>query len=170
MEPAPQPGQIAPQLQRRCAAVVAEWGLTDEVVLIGAGGLIGIPGRGDVTYPFRAHSEYLYLTDRNRPGGVLAFDPQDGWRDFVPPVTESDRLWAGDLGGDPDGVPLPELPGWLTARGRRPIAHLGVEPLEGPGDRRLTERLRLALSPGVEMGVARARATVRVRVESRTGV
>ena len=34
-------------------------------------------------HPFRAHSEYLYLTDRERPGGVLAFDPGEGWVEFV---------------------------------------------------------------------------------------
>jgi Xaa-Pro aminopeptidase len=133
-------------LERRRDALVAEWGLTNEVVLIGAGELIGIPGRGDITYPFHAHSEYLYLTDRNHPGGVLAFDPQDGWRDFVSPVTESDRLWAGDLGGDPEGVPMSEFAGWLAAREQRPTAHLGVAPLDRPGDRELTDRLRLALS------------------------
>jgi hypothetical protein len=92
------------------------------VVLIDAGELIGIPGQGDVTYPFRAHSEYRYLTDRNRPGGLLAFDPQDGWRDFVATATESDRVWTGDLGGDCDGEPMPGFAGWLAARGRRPIA------------------------------------------------
>ena len=48
--------------------MAAEWGLIDEIVLIGAGDPIGVPGRGDRTYPFHAHSEYLYLTDRNRPG------------------------------------------------------------------------------------------------------
>ena len=47
----------------------------DTVVLIGAGTAVPVPGRGDRTYPFRAHSEYFYLTDRERPGGVLAFDP-----------------------------------------------------------------------------------------------
>ena len=44
------------------------------IVLISAGEQIGVPGRGDRTYPFHAHSEYYYLTDRNRPGGVLASD------------------------------------------------------------------------------------------------
>ena len=48
------------------------------VVLVEAGDEIPVPGRGDRTYPFRAHSEYLYLTDRERPGGVLAFDPGRG--------------------------------------------------------------------------------------------
>jgi hypothetical protein len=35
-------------------------------VLIGAGAPVPVPGRRDRTYPFRAHSEYLYLTDRER--------------------------------------------------------------------------------------------------------
>ena len=90
---------IGRQLDRRRGAVAAEWALNDEVVLITAGELIPIPGRDDLTYPFHAHSEYFYLTDRNRPGGVLAFDPREGWFDFVAPVTESDRLWSGDPGG-----------------------------------------------------------------------
>ena len=44
----------------------------------------------------------LYLTDRERPAGVLAFDPHEGWVDFVAPVTRDERLWegaAGELGG-----------------------------------------------------------------------
>jgi hypothetical protein len=31
-----------------------------------------------VHVPLRAHSEYFYLTDRERPGGVLAFDGHEG--------------------------------------------------------------------------------------------
>jgi hypothetical protein len=58
--------------------------LQHEVVLVGAGELIPRPGRDDMTYRFEAHSEYFYLTDRNRPGGVLTFDPTEGWIDFVP--------------------------------------------------------------------------------------
>ena len=46
----------------------AAWGLSDEIVLIGAGDPIPVPGRGDLTYPYRAHSDYYYLTDRNSPG------------------------------------------------------------------------------------------------------
>jgi Xaa-Pro aminopeptidase len=139
-------GEIAWQLDRRRAAVAAEWGLTDEIVLIAAGELIAVPGRGDLTYPFRAHSEYFYLTDRNRPGGVLAFDPGEGWLDFVLPVTERDRLWAGASGGDRGGVPMPALAGWLAGRGRRRIAHLGITPADHPGDPELSDRLRRALS------------------------
>jgi hypothetical protein len=59
-------------LERRRAAAAAAWDLDGEVVLVEAGAEIPVPGRGDRTYPFRSHSEYLYLTDRERPGGVLA--------------------------------------------------------------------------------------------------
>jgi len=85
--------ELEQQLERRRRAVASQWGLTDEVVLIGAGEPITVPGRGDPTYPFYAHSEYFYLTDRNLPGGVLAFDPGEGWFDFATPITEDDRLW-----------------------------------------------------------------------------
>jgi Xaa-Pro aminopeptidase len=111
----------APFLERRRQATAAAWGLAAGVVLIDAGREIAVPGRGDRTYPFRAHSEYLYLTDRERPGGVLAFDPDAGWTEFVEPVTAKELLWSG-LEGDREGVPegtrpVDELEEWL--RGRR---------------------------------------------------
>ncbi len=135
-------------LARRREASVAEWGLVDEIVLIGAGDLIGVPGRGDRTYPFHAHSEYFYLTDLNRPGGVLAFDPQEGWFDFVAEVTDEERLWSGAAGGEPGGVPLGQLDVWLGARRGRPVACLGTPPsgsLEVGCDPALSADLRLAL-------------------------
>ena len=139
---------IEQAVQRRRAAALAEWGLVDEIVLVGAGHPIGVPGRGDLTYPFHAHSEYLYLTDRNRPGGVLAFDPQDGWFDFVAEVTDEERLWSGATGEDTDGVPLGQLEVWLGARRERLVACLGApmsESLEVSCDAALTSDLRLAL-------------------------
>ena len=140
--------RIEQALDRRRDAAAAEWGLVDEIVLIGAGDPIGVPGRGDRTYPFLAHSEYLYLTDRNRPGGVLAFDPQDGWFDFVAEVTDEERLWSGAVGGEADGVPFSQLPVWLGARRNRSAACLGAAPvasLEISCDAALTADLRLAL-------------------------
>ena len=118
---------IAQQLERRRAAVAEAWDLGDAVVLVEAGDEIPVPGRGDRTYPFRAHSEYLYLTDRERPGGVLAFDPGEGWIEFVKPVTAEELLWTG-LEGDREGVPegarpLDDLEDWL---GDRPVRRLGA--------------------------------------------
>jgi Xaa-Pro aminopeptidase len=140
--------RIPEALERRRGDAVAEWGLVDEIVLIGAGEPIGVPGRGDRTYPFHAHSEYYYLTDRNRPGGVLAFDPQDGWFDFVAEITEEERLWSGAASGDPGGIPLGQLEVWLGARRERAAACLGASPsdsLQVRCDPALTGDLRLGL-------------------------
>jgi Xaa-Pro aminopeptidase len=138
--------ELETQLQRRRRAVAARWELNGELVLVGAGQPIGIPGRGDVTYPFRSHSEYYYLTDRNRPGGVLAFDPADGWHDFEAPVTDAERLWSGAPNAEPAGATTAELSDWLAARADRSIACLGV-PVPGvESDYGLTERVRLELA------------------------
>jgi Xaa-Pro aminopeptidase len=118
---------IAEQLERRRAAAADAWDVRDAVVLVEAGDEIPVPGRGDRTYPFRAHSEYLYLTDRERPGGVLALDPGEGWVEFVVPVTAQELLWTG-IEGDREGVPegtrpLDELEEWLSGR---PVRRLGA--------------------------------------------
>jgi Xaa-Pro aminopeptidase len=114
-------------LERRRAAAAAAWNLDRGVVLVAAGDTIPVPGRVDRTYPFRAHSEYLYLTDRERPGGVLAYAPADGWVEFVAPVTAGELLWSG-LEGDREGVPegtrsLDELEAWV---GGRSVRRLGA--------------------------------------------
>jgi aminopeptidase P-like protein len=96
-------------LERRRAAAASAWNLDDGVVLVAAGDEIPVPGRGDRTYPFRAHSEYFYLADRERPGGVLAYAPAEGWVEFVAPVTADELLWTG-LEGDREGVPAGTRP------------------------------------------------------------
>jgi Xaa-Pro aminopeptidase len=140
---------LAAQLERRRRDVAERWGLTDEVVLVGAGSPIHVPGRADRTYPFHSHSEYLYLTDRERPEGVLAFDPAEGWVDFVAPVTRDERLWEGAPAGEIDGTPLPGLEAWLAARSGRPVAVLGAPAAATAAvasDAGLVERTRAALS------------------------
>jgi Xaa-Pro aminopeptidase len=137
---------ISAQLERRRAALAEMWGLRDELVLIGAGTPVPVPGRADRTYPFRSHSEYLYLTDRERPGEVLAFDPLEGWVDFVAPVSREEALWAGGSAGDDEGRPLPELEPWLEQRKRRHVACLGA-PVDGVAcDVELEQQLRHALN------------------------
>ena len=144
-------------LERRREAVAAAWDLRDGVVLVAAGDEIPVPGRGDRTYPYRAHSEYLYLTDRERPGGVLAFDPAEGWIEFVVPVTAEELLWTG-LEGDREGVPEGTRPiGELAAFvGARPVRRLGATPepdvplrdalirVRRPKDDEELERMRVA--------------------------
>jgi Xaa-Pro aminopeptidase len=138
----------AAALDRRRRAVAEAWALTDQVILIGAGERIPVPGRADRTYPFRAHSEYLYLTDRERPGGVLAFDPREGWVDFVTPVTRDERLWEGARDDEQQGRPASELEGWLAERRDRPVAWLGAPaPAARPGsDEALAKDLRYGLN------------------------
>lgn len=112
-------------LERRRDAAAAAWNLSDGVVLVEAGQPVPIPGRGDPTYPFRAHSEYFWLTDRERPGGVIAYDPAQGWTEFVVPVTTEELLWTG-LEGDREGVPegtrrIDELPAFVGGREPRTL-------------------------------------------------
>ncbi|HTX45372.1 MAG TPA: aminopeptidase P family protein [Solirubrobacteraceae bacterium] len=137
---------IEEALDHRRAATAAAWELSDEVVVVGAGEPIGLPGRLDPTYPFMAHAEYFYLTDRNLPSGVLAFDPKEGWVDFVAPITEADRVWSGALAEDPGGPTTDDLDAWLGARTGRRIAVLGAAVAGVSPDAELTERLHFALS------------------------
>ena len=151
-----------PQLERRRRAAVEAWGLRDELALVGAGMPIPVPGRADRTYPFRAHSEYLYLTDRERPGGVLAFDPAEGWVDFVAPVTDEERLWEGAPLGEIEGVPVGNLAGWLEARTGRSVACLGAPVNGAVSDPALEASARAALNhirrPKDELELSRMRA------------
>jgi Xaa-Pro aminopeptidase len=134
------------QLERRRRAVAERWNLDSEVVLIGAGEPLTVPGRADRTYPFRSHSEYFYFTDSERPGGVVAFDPQEGWVDFVAPVTNEERLWSGGVESENGGVPVTELPAWLEQRQGRRIAVLGA-PVDGAtSDPELEPALRYGLN------------------------
>jgi Xaa-Pro aminopeptidase len=140
------PDEVAAQLDRRRRALAEAWGLASEVVLVGAGELVPVPGRGDRMYPFRSHSEYLYLTDRERPAGVLAFDPHEGWVDFVTAVTRDERLWEGASDDEQEGRPRTELTGWLAERRGRPIAGLGAPVAEVAFDEGLTTELRQELN------------------------
>ena len=142
-------------------AAAAAWNLDTGVVLVAAGDEIPVPGRGDRTYPFRAHSEYLYLTDRERPGGVLAYAPAEGWVEFVAPVTAEELLWTGlegDREGVPDGTrPLDELEAWL---GGRPVAPPRREP---NADVELRDALIHVRRPKDEVEVGRMRRPPRPR-------
>jgi Xaa-Pro aminopeptidase len=117
---------VASQIEVRRRAVAGRWNLGTEAVVIGAGEPVPVPGRADRMYPFRAHSEYLYLTDRERAGGVLAFDADEGWADFVVPVSREELVWEGARADAQDGVSIDELERWLAARHGRPIVNLGA--------------------------------------------
>lgn len=132
-------------LPRRRTRVAHALPLGDALLLVGAGDPIPLPEGSDQTYPFRAHSEYVYLAGHDAPGGVVAFDPRDGqWIDFVPAVTEAERVWEGRT--QTPGTLLAELKPWLTARARRPLVMLGAPLRDMPSDSDLTPHVRTALT------------------------
>ena len=132
---------VTKAIERRRRAIEAEWNELGAVVLIGAGDPIPIPGRADRVYPFLAHSEYFYLTDRQRPGAVLAYDPQEGWSEFVPVIGADERLWSGDV-SDEAGTPVSELGPWLEKRRGRRVAQLGAPIPNAPSDAAVAGELR----------------------------
>ncbi len=134
---------MTPHLERRRERVAAAWNLSDEIVLVGAGEPIPVPGGADQTYPFLSHSEYFYLADRECVNGVVAFDPREGWTDFAPEVTEDDRVWSGL--SDAEGTPLSGLPAWLAARRGRRVAMLGTPLADVAADAGFTAEAREAL-------------------------
>jgi Xaa-Pro aminopeptidase len=156
---------IAAAIARRRSAVAQQWDLGPEVVLIAAGDPLPIPGRDDLTYRFRAHSDYFYLTDRERSGGVLAFTADEGWVDFVRPVSTAERLWEGAPAGEHPGPPVTELERWLEQRTGRPLVVLGAGIPGREGDPKLAESLRRGLHhvrrPKDEVELARMRVAER---------
>jgi hypothetical protein len=67
------------EIERRRRAAPDRWQLDEQLVLIAAG---------------------------ERPGGVLAFDPHEGWVDFVVPVMREERLLQIELEVLTADVPL----------------------------------------------------------------
>ena len=112
-------------LERRRLRASRAFGNGPPIVLFGAGKPVQIPGGQDQTYPFIPYPEYFWLTGSRRWGGVLAYDPQDGWKHFVRPVSQNERLWEGGV-ETAAGEDVAELPGWLERRSGRPVAVIGA--------------------------------------------
>lgn len=132
------PREPAAYLRERRERVARAWDLDAEPVIIPAGLPIPIAGT-DQFHEFHAHNEYQYLAGVAEPGGVLTFDPADGWTLFLAQPSKEDRVWTGDgvpierLAAD-SGVesarPLGELAGWLEQRRGATVALLGNHDIE----------------------------------------
>jgi Xaa-Pro aminopeptidase len=131
------------EVESRRVRAADAWNLSHELVVIGAGHPISIPGGADQTFPYAPHPQYRWLADKRREGGVLAFDPKEGWTLFEPPITESEIVWGG--GEAPTGRPISGLKDWLAARAGRYVANLGSAVPEAQSDPVLSQRLSLAL-------------------------
>jgi len=112
-------------LEKRRERTVHAWGLSaNEVVLISAGGLIGRPGGQDQCYPYRVHPHFRWLTGLAERDSVLAFDPSEGWVEFLPVPSPMDAVWEGRLPLG-RGRDLKDLETWLAARSGRSVIRLG---------------------------------------------
>ena len=115
------PSPLAPRRARVAAALQ----LTNEVLLLGAGEAIPLPENSDQSYTFITHSEHAYLAENACQGAVVAFDPLSGeWIDFVPHVSEGERVWEGRE--QTPGRLLSDLDSWMGARPGRPVIMLGA--------------------------------------------
>ena len=171
-------------LERRRQRAADAFGDDPPIVLFGAGKPVQIPGGQDQTYPFIPCPEYYWLTGSRRWGGVLAYDPGDGWRHFVRPVSQNERLWEGG-GEDVEGEDVAGLKCWLDQRPGRPVAVIGgaVENVKNDpkraaalqisidGVRRRKDAPEVALieraAAATAAGHARARETIRPGVSER---
>ena len=147
-------------LTARRDAVCDAWGLTDEIVLVRNGDLVGIPGT-DMEYPFYPHPEHRYLADCDIPGAVLTFDAvTGGWELFTPRHDVDAKIWHAV--GEELGRPVSELDDWLAERSGRPVRQLGASVTEA------TDPLRIALDElrtrkdAAELGRMRAAAATTV--------
>ena len=151
------------QLAERRERLAAALGLTDEILLIGAGLPSPLPENTDQTYPFRAHSEFFYVAGLECPGAIVAFDPHDGqrtgWRLFVPEVTEAERIW--EAREQATGEPLTALTAWITVRRDRPTAQLGTPFAGAYAEPALTARIRETFTHARRPKDAREIATMR---------
>lgn len=143
---------IGEQLERRRQAAAAAWNLgPDDVVVVAAGSPVPVPGRGDRTYPYKSHSEFFYLTDRDDAGAVLTFDPEAGWTEFAVPMTPAQRLYGPvpperELPAASAHATIDELTPWLEARKGKRVAWLGAAAPEGDADAAATSEARIALN------------------------
>ncbi|MDP4201008.1 MAG: aminopeptidase P family protein [Bacteroidota bacterium] len=130
------------ELRRKRAA--AAFGTSNDIILIGAGMPISVPGGADQTFQFQPHPEYFWLTGRHREGGVLAFERNGGWTLFEPALSESEQVWGGSE--SPIGRPVTELDEWLKERSGRAVKWLGV-PKDAEADKDLREAITHARRP-----------------------
>ena len=129
----------------RRARIAPQLGLTDEVLLVGAGSPIPRPELSEQHLAFIAHQEYFYLVGHAEAhGGIIAYDAKERkWTSFVPEVTEEQRVWDGTE--QLPGEVLGKFDGWFAARRGRRIVMLGA-PLPGvAADAARTAEVREAL-------------------------
>ena len=153
--------------------------LPEGLILLGAAP--EVRRNGDVHFPYRQDSDFLYLTGILEPGYGLVLDPERGRETlFVPKLTQAHAVWLGyipsreearDAFGIRDVRYGDELPGLLRrwARGRR-VVHasgraagvarraVGARRVVGAELREALQELRIVKTPGEVALLRRASA------------
>lgn len=111
-------------IQLRQKKATEALGSDGPLLLIPSGEPLSKPGGLDQTYPFLPQPEYYWLSGSRRSGCVMAYEPGKGWTHFVRQADPAELLWEG-VPEVPQGEDISALPGWLAARGSRPVALLG---------------------------------------------
>lgn len=103
----------------------------DSLVLVYSGDAITKPGGLDQAYPFLPHPEYYWLSGLRRPWGAVAYSKQEGFVDFVKPVSFDERLWEG-VQGDVEGLNISDLESWVKAKKFKNVYLFGAHPNTAP--------------------------------------
>lgn len=102
----------------------------DDLVLIGAGSEVGVPGGLDQVFQFKAHPDYYWLTGHQRSGGVVCFSKQDGFVEFQRSLSLEEKLWEGGREEAPTGKALSELESYVSQFKSEKQIHLGIKEFE----------------------------------------
>ncbi|MEX2081103.1 MAG: aminopeptidase P N-terminal domain-containing protein, partial [Dehalococcoidia bacterium] len=124
-------------LGERRAKVARAWDLRGAVALVPAGLPPPIAGT-DQSHDFHAHPDHYYLSGLGLAGGVLAFDPAEGWVAFERQATQDEKVWEGETPALEElsvhaGIPVRpagELQAWLERRRGERVALLGNHDIE----------------------------------------
>lgn len=111
-------------VKERQRKVAESLGNSGPVVVVGAGDPITKPGGLDQTYPYLPYPEYYWLSGSRRPGGILVYIPESGWKHFVRQVSMSERLWEGTP-EIPKGEDLDSFENFIKKYSNRSIVVLG---------------------------------------------
>lgn len=127
------PSLLAERLRQRRAALAREWALPRGIVLAPAGLPVPVPG-SDLFHDYHAHPEHTYLAGLSHPGGVLAFDPGEGWLLFTPQISREEQVWTNaseslesqrERSGVDRVLESVELRPWLERHRGEPVALVG---------------------------------------------
>lgn len=86
-----------------------------DTVIIMSGQPIQKPGGHDQTYTFLPHPDYFWISGSRRPHGITVYSKDEGWIDFVLPVTRDECIWEG--GAEViSGKDIKEFDQWVSKR------------------------------------------------------